>query len=58
MRLTKRFIVKSLDKLELSPSIRYERYYINKNLRIQKKEDKLEKEILNNQNELIEKILI
>ena len=58
MRLTKRFIVKCLDKLELSPSIRYERYYINKNLRIQKKEDKLEKEILNNQNELIEKILI
>ncbi len=58
MRLTKRFIVKSLDELELSPSIRYERYYINENLRVQKKENILEKEVLNDQNEWIEKVKI
>ncbi len=55
MRLTKRYIVKNLEKLALSDPIRYERYYINDTLRIQKKENKLEKEILNEKNEIIEK---
>lgn len=36
-RLTKRYIITTLDNLELSSPIRYERYYINDNLRIQKK---------------------
>ncbi len=55
MRLTKRYIVKNLEKLALSDPIRYERYYINDTLRIQKKENKLDKEILNEKNEIIEK---
>lgn len=54
-RLTKRFIIKSLDDLNLSSPIRYERYYINDNLRIQKKNEKYEKEILNENNALIKK---
>ena len=33
-RLTRRFIIKSLDGLSLSEAIRCERYYINDNLRI------------------------
>lgn len=37
MRLTRRFIVESLDNISLSSPIRYERYYINEKLRIQKK---------------------
>lgn len=55
MRLTKRFVVSSLDNIPLSNPIRYERYYINDNLRIQKKQDNLEKEILDNDNNIIEK---
>lgn len=37
MRLTKRFIITSLKSIPLSKPIRYERYYINDNVRIQKK---------------------
>lgn len=55
MRLTKRFVVSSLDNIPLNNPIRYERYYINDNLRIQKKQDNLEKEILDNDNNIIEK---
>ena len=29
---TKRYVISSLDNLNLSPPIRYERYYINDNL--------------------------
>lgn len=58
MRLTKRYIIKSLDGLPLSSSIRYERYYINDNLRIQKKADKLEKEILDTENVIVKKEII
>lgn len=35
--LTKRYITFSLDAINVGPAIRYERYYINNNLRIQKK---------------------
>ena len=58
MRLTKRYIVETLDNIILSSPIRYERYYINDNLRIQKKGDKLEKEILDNENNIVEKMTI
>ncbi len=58
MRLTKRYIIKSLDGLPLSSSIRYERYYISDNLRIQKKADKLEKETLDAENVIIKKEII
>lgn len=58
MRLTKRYIVETLDNIILSSPIRYERYYINDNLRVQKKDDKLEKEILDNENNIIQKIII
>ncbi len=54
-RLTKRFIVENIDNLELSKPIRYERYYINDFLRIQKKKEKLEKEVLDENNVLINK---
>ena len=57
-RLTKRYIIESLDGLNLSTPIRYERYYIDNLLRIQKKNDKYEKEILNCENNIIEKIEI
>ena len=46
MRLTRRFIIQSLDKVNINSPIRYERYYINDNLRIQSKNNALEKEIL------------
>ena len=36
MRLTRRFIVSSLDNIPLSNPIRYERYYINEKIRIKK----------------------
>lgn len=36
-RLTKRYIIKNIENLELSIPLRYERYYINDYLRIQKK---------------------
>ncbi len=43
MRLTRRFILKTIDGLNLSSPIRYERYYINDNLRVQKKGNVFEK---------------
>lgn len=52
-RLTKRYIVSNLDGLKLSSPLRYERYYINNNLRIQKKNDLLEKEELDDNNEVV-----
>lgn len=58
MRLTRRFLVKSLDNISLSNPMRYERYYINDKLRIQRKGNYYEKEILNEQNVLLEKSVI
>lgn len=58
MRLTKRYIVETLDNIILSSPIRYERYYINDNLRVQKKGNKLEKEILDTENNVVEKMII
>lgn len=58
MRLTRRFIVESLDNIPLSNPMRYERYYINDKLRIQKKDNCYEKETLDEQNFLLEKIVI
>lgn len=55
MRLTKRFILKSLNNIILSNPIRYERYYINEKLRIQKKDNCYEKEMLDEENALIQK---
>lgn len=55
-RLTKRYIIDSLDNLNLSKPIRYERYYINDGLRVQRKDNKYQKEILDNNNNVIEKI--
>lgn len=40
----------------MSKPIRYERYYINDELRIQRKNDKYQKEILDNENNVIEKM--
>ncbi len=42
-KLTKRFIIASLEDLNLSNPIRYERYYINDQLRVQKKEKSIKK---------------
>ena len=58
MRLTRRFIVSSLDNIPLSKPIRYERYYINDELRVQKKGDTYEKEVLNEENIVVKKIPI
>lgn len=55
MRLTRRFIIQSLDNVNVGSPIRYERYYINNNLRIQSKNNVFEKEILNKENIIIEK---
>lgn len=55
MRLTRRFIIQSLDKVNTNGPIRYERYYINDNLRIQSKNNVLEKEILDKDNVIIAK---
>ncbi len=55
-RLTKRFIIDSLNNLNVSDPIRYERYYINDNLRVQRKDKKYQKEILDDNNNLLEKI--
>ncbi len=55
MRLTRRFIIQSLDKVNINSPIRYERYYINDNLRIQSKNNMLEKEILDKDNVIIAK---
>lgn len=57
-RLTKRYFVSNLDGLNLSSPLRYERYYINNNLRIQKKNEILEKEELDDNNEVILKLKI
>ncbi len=57
-RLTRRFIIKSLDNLNLSNPIRYERYYINDFLRVQKKDNKFEKEVLDKNNYIIDKKII
>lgn len=54
-KLTKRFITSSLDNLNLSIPIRYERYYISDTLRIQKKGNTYEKEILNENNTVTRK---
>lgn|SRR5699024_4455826 len=54
-KLTKRFITSSLDNLNLSMPIRYERYYISDTLRIQKKGNTYEKEILNENNTVTRK---
>lgn len=55
MRLTRRFIIQSLDGVNINNPIRYERYYINDNLRIQSKRNVFEKEILDKDNVIIEK---
>lgn len=55
-KLTKRFIISSLDNLNLSNPIRYERYYIDDKLRVQKKDNKYQKEILDESNKIIERI--
>ena len=55
MRLTRRFIIQSLNNLNVSRPIRYERYYINDKLRIQSKDNIYEKEILNKENVVIKK---
>ena len=54
-KLTKRFITSSLDNLNLSMPIKYERYYISDTLRIQKKGNTYEKEILNENNTVTRK---
>lgn len=55
-RLTRRYIINSLDGLNLSEPIRYERYYIDDNLRIQKRDNIYQKEKLDNDNNVIAKI--
>lgn len=55
MRLTRRFIIQSLDNININSPIRYERYYINDDLRIQSKNNMLEKEILDKDNIIISK---
>lgn len=57
-RLTKRYLVHNIDNLNLSAKIRYERYYISDKLRIQKKGNILEKEILDDNNIVIYKVKI
>lgn len=47
-RPTRRFIINNIEKLELSNPLRYERYYINESIRIQRKNDIYEKETLSN----------
>jgi len=53
--LTKRYIVGSISNLNLSAPIRYERYYINNNLRAQRKGNIYQKEILSDDNTVLEK---
>lgn len=52
---TKRYIIQSIDGLNLSKPIKYERYYINDKLRVQKKNAEYEKECLDNENNIVEK---
>lgn len=54
-KLTRRFIISSLGNLNLSRPIRYERYYINDKIRIQRKNNQYQKEILDSSNNIIEK---
>ena len=54
-KLTKRYIITSLENLNLSIPIRYERYYINDTLRTQKKGNTYEKEITNENNTISKK---
>ncbi len=58
MRLTRRFITQSLDDISLSKPIRYERYYINDGLRVQKKGEFYEKEVLDEKNIILKKTII
>ena len=57
-KLTKRYIISSLNGLNLSEPIKYERYYINDTLRIQNKNNVYQKEILDEDNNIIEKFEI
>lgn len=57
-KLTKRYIISSLDGLNLSEPIKYERYYINDALRIQSKNGLYQKEVLDEGNNVIERIEI
>lgn len=54
-RLTRRFIVKNIEGIDLSLPIRYERYYVDDYLRVQKKAEKYQKEILDENNCIISK---
>ena len=54
-KLTRRFIINSLDNLNLSKPIRYERYYINDKIRIQRKNNQYQIEILDSSNNIVEK---
>lgn len=54
-KLTRRFIISSLDNLNLSKPIRYERYYINDKIRIQRKNNLYQKEILDSSNNIVKK---
>lgn len=56
-RLTKRYILNNLPNIELSEPLRYERYYIDNNTRIQCRGESYEKEVLDN-NIVIKKELI
>ena len=53
--LTKRYIISSIDNLNLSEPIRYERYYINDKCRIQLRNNEYQKEIVDENNNIIEK---
>lgn len=57
-KLTKRYIISSLNGLNLSEPIEYERYYINDTLRIQRKNNLYQKETLDEDNNIIEKLEI
>ncbi len=57
-KLTKRYIISSLNGLNLSEPIKYERYYINDTLRIQNKNTVYQKEILDEDNNIIKKFEI
>lgn len=54
-RLTKRYIINSMNVLNVNDPIRYERYYINDKLRVQRKNKNYQKEILDDNNNLLEK---
>ena len=57
-KLTKRYIISSLNGLNLSEPIEYERYYINETLWIQRKNNLYQKETLDEDNNIIEKLEI